>query len=238
MADTLDLLTLAEGHAAINLANTVTTQDTKLAQYITAVSRRMDELCGPIVVRTITAETHDGDDDTPYADGEVFTRNGYPIGGGRSLGRGLIYLRQRPVSSVTTVTEYAYTTATVLTADSTSTLAGAGYTFNPRTGALYRRSGGRDWYFPSGRNNIAVTYVAGRAANTAAVDPKFKLAASVILNHVWRPQSGAWAQTANPYEDVPETPLALTPGFAIPNAALEWIADEIHQDRYLVVGNS
>lgn len=56
MADTLDLLTLAEGKTAINISTT--DHDTELAMQITAVSRIIDEQVGPVVQRTITAEVH------------------------------------------------------------------------------------------------------------------------------------------------------------------------------------
>jgi hypothetical protein len=60
MADPLDVLTLAEGHTAINLPSANTDHDTELAQQITAVSAILDAEVGAVVHRTITGEVHDG----------------------------------------------------------------------------------------------------------------------------------------------------------------------------------
>ena len=59
MANTLDVLSIAEGRTVTGLTGT-TANDTTLAEKITAISRQLDKMCGPVVVRTISAETHDG----------------------------------------------------------------------------------------------------------------------------------------------------------------------------------
>jgi hypothetical protein len=64
-------------------------------------------------------------------------------------GRGEIVLRQTPVVSVTSINE----AGTVLSASD--------YVVNTSTGILYRGSGISSWWFAWGRQNIAVTYVAG-----------------------------------------------------------------------------
>ncbi len=56
MSDTLDVISLAEGKSAVGITTGDTSQDTALAQKITAVSRRIDRLCGPVVQRTVTDE--------------------------------------------------------------------------------------------------------------------------------------------------------------------------------------
>lgn len=110
MADALDVITLTEAKTAINMP-AATTHDTELAMWVTAVSRRLDARCGPMVVRTVT---------------ETLTPAGSTL-----------FLTQYPVSSVTSVTEYQSGTGTVLTAEST-TVAG-GYLLD--SGMLTRRSG-------------------------------------------------------------------------------------------------
>ena len=159
MADTLDALTIAEARTAVGLGSD-TAQDTPLAAWVTAVSRQLDQLCGPVVVRTITSETIDGGDYT-------------------------IRLRYRPVSSVTTVTEYQNTTATTLTAETNTTKTTSNYRADLRAGILRRRNSNTDTTFAEGRGNIEVTYVAGRAATTSAVDAKFKQACSMMLRAAW-----------------------------------------------------
>jgi hypothetical protein len=91
MADTLDVLTLAEGHTAINLPSANTDHDTELAQQITAVSAILDAEVGCVVQRAVTDEIHDG--------------------GGGSLVTNLW-----PVSTFTTVTDDLAGTPTAITA--------------------------------------------------------------------------------------------------------------------------
>lgn len=201
MADTLDVLTLDEVKASINLATSVATHDTELARFITAVSRRLDDLCGPIVKRTVTDEPHDG-------------------------GRPQVFFDKTPIASVTTVKEYSGTTLTTLTAESVSSQVADQYLLDSRLGLLYRRSGGSDSTFATGRRNILVTYSAGRYDNTATVDPKFKVAAGLILQEMWRPHAGAWAQSADPYSG-PLPSASVNPWAALPKAARDILADEL-----------
>lgn len=112
MADTLDLISLDEAMEAIAMTGTGSNYEAQVEMAVTAISRRIDELCGPVVVRTITGEEHD-------ADG------------------GLIFLDYSPVSSVTTVTEYVSGTGTVLTAEDIDTSGD----YLLRDGILSRRSG-------------------------------------------------------------------------------------------------
>lgn len=174
MADILDVISLAEGKTAVGIASADTSQDTALAARITAVSRRLDRLCGPIVQRTVTDEVHPG---------------GCPS----------IRVRRWPVASFTTVTEYDATAAQVLTLEDFDTQPAAGFlperwestptaVFN---GWIWRRASGLPWSFPDGPEAVKVTYVAGRAANTAAVDAAFKEAAGIALKNVWRTMESA-----------------------------------------------
>ena len=173
-ADTLNIISLLEAKAMLGIDGADTTKDTALALKITAVSRRIDRLCGPVVQRTITDEVHPG---------------GCPW----------VRVRRWPVASFTTVTEYDDGSAQVLSLEDFDTRPAAGYAperwestptavFN---GKIWRRSSGEGWWFPDGPEAVKVTYVAGRAANTAAVDPVFKEAAGVALKNVWRTMESA-----------------------------------------------
>lgn len=202
-ADTLDLITLAEAKAAVNMAS-VSTWDSELATYVTAVSRRFDDLCGPIVQRTITAELHNG-------------------------GTEALRLRYWPVVSVTSVTEYAYTTGTALAAETNTTKTAADYLLDAESGLLYRRSSGSSTVFATGGRNVAVTYVAGRYSNTATVGRQFKQAAIITLANIWRKEQGGGTETFG----TPTISEGTLPGFAIPNAALDLIG--LHR-RPLTIG--
>jgi hypothetical protein len=169
MADTLDVLTIAEARSAVALGSD-TSMDTVLAAWVTAISRQLDQLCGPVVVRTITAETCDG-------------------------GASTIRLRYTPVSSITSIAEYLNTTSTTLTAESNTTKTVSNYRVDLRSGTIRRRNTNSDACFADGRGNIEVTYVAGRAANTAAVDSKFKQAASMMLRAAWVGEQASGSQT-------------------------------------------
>lgn len=192
---TLDVLSEAESLAAVNAAATSAT----LTNLVTAVSQQLDKLCGPVVVRTITSELHDG-------------------------GRPTILLRNLPVSSITTVTEYDGTTATTLTAETNATKTTSNYLYLGTVGALssgriVRRSNNADYVFPAGRRNVEVTYVAGRAATTSAVDAKFKQAAAMMLRNVWVSEQASGSETFGAFTDQAPNPL-LGPGMLNKVAAL------------------
>lgn len=185
------MLSLDEAKKALNISNG--DQDTELAIYITAVSRRLDDLCGPIVKRTITDEEYPG---------------GVPQ----------IVLRHAPASetattTVSAVTEYSGGTAQVLAAETLTGSTSYDYMVDATTGILKRRSTWTDTTF--GNQRVKVTYSAGRYASTATVDAKFKLAASIMLIHLWRSGQGFGATL-----DIPQ-------GFAVPNAVIELLSDEL-----------
>lgn len=160
MADTLDLLTLDEAKALLSIPSSNTDSDDDVARVVTAVSRKLDELCGPVVNRTVTAETYDGS--TPS-----------------------VRVKRAPVFSFTTVTEYDGTAAQVLTAESNVTKTATNYLYDNVTNRLWRRSNGADYCFPAGRRNVVLTYTAGRYTSTATVDARFKQAAGIIVKHLW-----------------------------------------------------
>ncbi len=202
MPDTLDVLTLDEAKDGINFDASTDTHDDELGRIVTAVSRRLDDACGPIVARERT-ELHDG--------GDPFIRP-----------------RKTPVSAVTTLKEYVDTTATTLTEETNASKPADGYLLDDvstHNVKIIRRSGNSDHRFPSGRRNVELVYDAGRAENTAAVDPVFKQAAALILSHIWKPNAGAWASNIDPFEGHDQIP----PGVAwkLPPSALDLLDDEL-----------
>jgi hypothetical protein len=168
MADTLDVVTLAEFEADLGDVD-----DTLAAAYITSVSRLLDKVCGPIVQRTITDEVHDG-------------------------GSNMIMLSEWPVASVTSVVEYQGHTAVTLTEEAVTTSPANGFLCEFDNGEVFRRAGKRDWTFYRGRRNILVTYVAGRYATTATVDARFKRAALITLRNLWSREQGMGTVTFGP----------------------------------------
>lgn len=176
MADPLDLLSLDDGKAAINMDSSNVEHNDELARHITAISRIIDDACGPVVIRTITNEVHHIGPDALA-----------------------VYLDQQPVQSVTTVSEFTGGTTTVLSAVAFGAVT-SGYYAGGRTGVLSRRRSGEPYAWPAG-GAVQVTYVAGRYADTASVDPRFADAAAAILRRLWKREAGAWAQSSTFFED-------------------------------------
>lgn len=203
--DTLAVLERTEAYEAINDATSANAgssdRDREIVDvWVPAISRRIDELCGPVVVRTVTDERHDG--------------------GGQ-----LIELRRSPAKTVTSVTEYWLGEPYTLTAEQDETLPDYGYLLE-QVGAstfLVRRCAGLDRRFAPGRQNVKVTYEAGRYADTASVDAKFKLAASNVLVGLWSKYGGAWAQGGDPFTEVGQPKMfdELT------HNVKRWLADEL-----------
>lgn len=166
--DVLDLLTLAEAKQAVNQEDADIAQEVELSFYVTAISRRIDDLCGAVVKRTVTDEQYPG-------------------------GSTIILLRQAPASrsattTIGTVKEYSAGTLTTLSAEGLTAATAYDYSFEASTGVLTRRSSWTDGIFGSQR--VVVTYSPGRYANTAAVDRKFKIAAAMYLNAIWSATQG------------------------------------------------
>lgn len=168
MADTLDVLSLAEAKGAINMLASNNDHNSEIERQVTAVSRVIDDAVGPVVHRTVTAELHDT---------------------GRE-----VRLRQAPVVSVSSVRVASGGAITTLS----SVAFGAatdGYRADLDRGRLYRQWGGVDGDWDTA-SRIEVTYVAGRYATTAAVDALFKEAASAVLRRLWKREAGTWMQAA------------------------------------------
>lgn len=200
MAHAADLLTLTEAKQALNISST--SQDTEVAAYVTAVSQQLDMLCGPIVTRTVTSESHDG-------------------------GRPTLYLAYRPVNAITACVEYSGETATTLTGESPGAITGSRYLLEAAQGVLRRRTGGNDDLFPDGRRNVVVTYTAGRFTSTSTVDERFKTAARLCLTNLWRREQGGGTDTFG------ALPGTVIPGFGMPNAVLDLLANDIHAPEVL-----
>jgi hypothetical protein len=203
MADTLDLIALSEGKAAINIASTDTTQDTELKGYITAISRRIDSLCGPVVRRLYQDEDH------------------------LTYGNTYIDLRTPPIYSVEGVVEYDQDGVhTHLTEETVTTKPVSAWLVDPSTKVQFRvlrRSEGLPYTFPYG-GIVRVEYYAGRYLDTAAVDAVFKQAAAIMLAHLWRREQGVGSST---FGLATEGGMGGTPTFAVPRAVLELLAEHL-----------
>jgi len=191
-----DLLTLGEARSALAIDQTFAGSDDLLRTYISAISKRLDEACGAIVQRTITDELYDGGS--------------------------TIWLKTKPVASVTTVTEYDGIVPTVLTRQTNTTEPSDGYVLEPTKGKLIRTSSGTKTIFEPGLQNIKVTYVAGRYTTTATVDPLFKIAAQSFLAHVWKMNQGMGTST---YGDYDGGFAVIT--YALPNRVKDLLGSEI-----------
>lgn len=163
MADILDVLTLVEGKTALNIPSSETGYDTELAQVITAASRLVDSVYGPVVTRSVTKTYFE-----PCGPLILDVPPGSPTFTVTSLA----------------VTEYTSGAATVLSAETATVATGNDYRYRPATGQLVRRASWSDYFW--GSQEVLVVYVGGRSASTAAVDAKFKEAAAACLVHLWQ----------------------------------------------------
>jgi hypothetical protein len=126
------------------------------------------------------------------------------------------------VASVTTLTEHQGTTPLTLTVEAVTTSPSNGFLLDTSLGKVVRRAGKRDWWFPSGRGNVVVTYVAGRYASTLEVDQRFKRAALITLRNLWSREQGMGTVTFGP-DGAP----IVGATFAIPNAAAAFIREDL-----------
>lgn len=96
-------------------------------------------------------------------------------------GTSTLILDAEPVGDLTSITErYGLTTSTV---DLTTLVV---------SGRIVDRPYGT---FAAGDRSISVTYTAGRFASTAEVTSRFKLAARLYLQAIWRPAEGGGSET-------------------------------------------
>lgn len=214
MANAVDVLTLNEAKQALRVNDSDTTNGALLAAAITAVSQTLDEVCGPIMARTVTSERCDGGD---YC----------------------VTLRHWPIVSVSSVVEYSGTSSATLTEETAGTTSSSAYILEPYTGLantsaytgrITRRSGGYDYPFPTGRGNVVVTYSAGRfttnnSATNGGVTEQFKHAARITLENWWQQFRDSIASVGE-YE----VPVQSFPRFAVPAAARQLLGGEVHDD--------
>lgn len=168
--------------------------------------QRMDS--SPLLATWISAATSAIEDRVGPVVNRTITSEAYDGGGP------FVLLRSYPVASVTTVTEDG------------AGLISAQWLLYPTTGKLCRRTAGTPDVFAPGERNIAVTYVAGRAASTSAVAPRIKQACLIVLAHMWRSEHGT---SAGSFDQTGTFPA----GFAIPNRALELLDAEMQPARQM-----
>lgn len=204
MTATNDILTLAEAKSYLQVAPSDQTKDTLLASLITGVSTKLDQVVGPVVYSTITAELHDG--------------------GAAGCAYHTVKLDYSPVSSITQVVEYDGLVAATLTAQSNTSQPDNSYVFNRKNGHLMRRNSNADARFPIGYGNVLVSYVAGRFAAGTITEERYKVGAGLMLENIWRnqgPASGSMGEY-----DIPQINW---PKFTVPNAVKELLADQWRQ---------
>lgn len=92
-----------------------------------------------------------------------------------------------------------------------------------RGGLLSRVSGTVRWAFLAGVQSVQVTYTAGVAANTAAVPGHIRLAALIIVQHMWETQrpagGGPFTQGIDDYDP--------RYSYSIPRRALELLGEPV-----------
>lgn len=215
MADDRDILTLLEGKRALRIGEGDSKDDDVLPGYITAASRLLDKWAGYTVALSVTSELHDGTNRS-----------------GRGY-RHKIILRRRPVLAVTSVIEHRNGDPLTLLAESTTQQPTDAYLadrYDPdpalMNGHIRRRTSGEDAWWEYGRQNIAVTYTAGRVASTSDVDERFKRACAITLENLWRDREPG-------LEDQGEfmAPRQSFPGMAIPKAVKQLLSEEIGQNK-------
>lgn len=156
------IIGLADARAAIGLPTAATSKDDLLRAYVAAATPLMEDLCGPILSRSVT-DTHDG--------------------GGR------VRLMYAPVISITSVKESYGNFTRTLTEQALdgSSFDAYGYTVDKDLGILTRRVSGRDAVFAPGRRNILVSYTAGRAT----IGENLLKATQRLVRWLWEPEQGA-----------------------------------------------
>lgn len=191
-----DIVTIAEATQYLQAAGNANSP--LLDEWITAASIAVDELCGPVVQRTVTGE-------------EI-----------RTFGETRIRLNKSRVVSCSSVVEYDSTgAATTLSAETYSSKPAAGFRLWPVQAPQWmeRRTAGASGTFPV-EGTVLVTYSAGRFASTSTVSQRFKKAAMMLVAHLWAIEMG----TANTFGDV----QSFTPtGFAVPRRVVELLGEEV-----------
>lgn len=193
----MSIASLAEAREYLNFTAD-TSHDAELQRFIDAADPVIEDIVGPVNTVQVT-EWYDG-------------------------GRPYIVLRQNPVISVDSVTEYSGATGTLLTVTTSPTDAGSWtYTFDP-DGILYRVTSAGSSFFARGATNVKVVYTAGRAS----VPANIKLAALELIRHLYQStQQGGRPQFGGAGEEGPWAPA----GFAVPTRVIELLAPHRRERR-------
>jgi hypothetical protein len=203
--DSIDVLTLVEMKQALDISQTDTTKDEKLANWITTVSEILDVNCGPIRTRA--------DTNTIWTGGNCWVKT------------------IAPIYSVSSITEYTGTTATTLTADTISASPAAGYRLAERptgtgnySGTITRTAAGVETAFAE-RVVVAATY--GRHPSTEVVHPKFKQAAALIAKNLFRSDTISIGSVDDFELPAPTFPAS----YAVPNSVRDLLGDDWNGEK-------
>jgi hypothetical protein len=191
------IISLAQARAGLRLPAGQTIDDEDLRELIAAATPVMEDLCGPIVSRTVT-DTYDG-------------------------GSTQIPLIQTPVVSITSVTETAGSGwVKVLTPQDPTTGTGFdafGYSVDLRSGIITRRAAGVAVPFITGIRNIQVVSVVGRAN----VPANLVRATRRLVRFMWQQEM----QGQRPNGSTPESVGTTPSGYLVPNAVNALCAAEL-----------
>jgi hypothetical protein len=196
MAD-LDVITLEEAKRGLRLKQATELVDAEIAVYVAAVSARLDDLCGPIIVRDVDE----------LRDGACTSIRPY----------------QTPVFEITGVTEYQNLTARILAEESNAAKSANDYlldTDGRHATWIRRRANNHDARFPEGRRNVALEYRAGRFETIDGVTERWKQAATLMLTHLWKPEMGLGSSAFG------DQPMGAGHFFEMPLAVKQLIGSE------------
>lgn len=206
MSDPRDVLSIEEARAGLLLerGDVETADEIVLAGLITAASARLDELCGPIVARPVTDRLAGGDD--------------------------TVWVSRPPILTITTITErQADGTSTVVAPIDWDAPAEAEFEVDstlPALGRIWRRTYGAPTFWRCGPAGVTVSYSAGRCADTAHVDERFRRAAQMMVAHLWRAERGVGSAVWGAESPHGIGPTGV-PTFAVPRAAVELLGAEL-----------
>lgn len=196
-----DLLNVPE--AAQFLRITGSSEDAELAEMVTTASGMITRYIGPVAA-TPFVETYDG-------------------------GRAQIMLRRNPVIAVTSVMESwgsstIYTLTPTVLDGSASNFGTFGYSVDLTVGLITRRASGVAVAFARGIQNVTIAYTAGYAV----IPPDLKLAAKLLVQHLYATQRGGArrpsmggddAVPASHYDDMPSRVEQILGNYYTPGVA-------------------
>lgn len=168
----VDVVDFETAKTAISMTGSGAQHGERLQTLLTAVSRRVDAITGPVLTRSVT-----------QTQSSMPTRSLFNLTEWVSWGA----FPNMAVQTVTALTEYQSGTGTALTGE-TLTTSGDYVVID---GLLARRSG---FYTTSWSGPFSVTYTAGRFASISTVDPLFAEAVSEIIARVWPQYAAAWSR--------------------------------------------